>query len=156
MPGMTAVDVTPVQLRGLADLAVSIARRGGSPTPPESMNREEYEKLIEEQEAKEAERRTKAEEVFRTELVDRLTDAYAAGAESAVSAEARRAVTVRGYALFGVVAAVVAMPLLAMTLGLDPQAFGSYIAPVTGIAGTVVGYWFGAVGQGTNQTERQK
>jgi lipopolysaccharide export LptBFGC system permease protein LptF len=124
--------------------------------PSRDMDEAEYEELRKKLDAEEAERRAQAEEAFRTELVERLTAAYAAGAENAVSAEARRAVAVRGYALFGVVAAVVAMPLLAMALGLDPQAFGSYMAPVTGIAGTVVGYWFGAVGQGGSPTERQK
>jgi hypothetical protein len=156
MPGTTQVHVTQLELRGIAALAAPIVERRGHASPSPDMDREEYEKLVEQQRLEEVERRTKAEEALRTELVERLSAAYAAGAESAVSTEARRAVTVRGYALFGVVAAVVAMPLLAMALGMDPQAFGSYIAPVTGIAGTVVGYWFGAVGQGATQTEHPK
>jgi hypothetical protein len=41
----------------------------------------------------------------------------------------------------------VGMPVIAMVTKLDPQTFGSYIAPVTGIAGTVVGYWFGTLGR---------
>jgi hypothetical protein len=43
-----------------------------------------------------------------------------------------------------------------MLLQLDPQTFGAFIAPVTGIAGTIVGYWFGTVGQGTAQPHGQK
>lgn len=43
-----------------------------------------------------------------------------------------------------VVLAVVAMPVIAILIGLSPEDFGAYIAPVTGIAGTVVGYWFGS------------
>jgi hypothetical protein len=35
------------------------------------------------------------------------------------------------------------MPIIAMALRLDPTTFGSYLAPVTAIAGTIVGYWFG-------------
>jgi hypothetical protein len=94
-------------------------------------------------------RRKQAEDKFKAVLDDRITRAYDLGSEDAVSLEASRAVRVRSYVLLGVVAAVVAMPLIAMFFKLDPQAFGAYIAPVTGITGTIVGYWFGTVGQGT-------
>jgi hypothetical protein len=150
MPTKTEVqEVTHVQLRALAELAAPVILRAGYPP---GMDKEELKR----HQVEEDERRAQAEEAFRTELAERLSAAYTAGAESAVSAEARRAITVRGYVLLGVVAAVVAMPLLAMIFKMDPQAFGSYIAPITGIAGTVVGYWFGAIGQGTSQTEGQK
>jgi hypothetical protein len=92
--------------------------------------------------------RQEAEDKFKAALDERIMRAYQQGAETAVSLEAHRAITVRGYVLLGVVAAVVAMPLIGMLLQLDPQAFGAYIAPVTGITGTIVGYWFGTVGQG--------
>jgi hypothetical protein len=78
-----------------------------------------------------------------------LTRAYQQGSANAVSREALRAVSVRSHVLLGVVAAVVAMPRIATFFKLDPQALGAYIAPVTGITGTIVGYWFGAVAQGT-------
>jgi hypothetical protein len=94
-------------------------------------------------------RQQQAESEFRATLDERIHKAYEQGAATAVSREAHRAITVRGYVLLGVVAAVVAMPLIGMLLQLDPQAFGAYIAPVTGITGTIVGYWFGTVGQGT-------
>jgi hypothetical protein len=45
------------------------------------------------------------------------------------------------------VLAVVQMPIVAIIAGLSPQDFGSYIAPVTAIAATVVGYWFGERGR---------
>ena len=53
-----------------------------------------------------------------------------------------------------VVAAVVAMPLLAIVLNIDPERFGSYIAPVTAIAGTVVGYWFSSAGSASSGRSR--
>jgi multidrug efflux pump subunit AcrA (membrane-fusion protein) len=112
----------------------------------------EQDKKVEEQKR----RREQARTEFKQALDERLAAAFAAGAEDAVRAEARRAITVRGYVLLGVVAAVVAMPLIAMLLRLDPQAFGAYIAPVTGITGTIVGYWFGSVGQVTTQPQDQK
>lgn len=50
----------------------------------------------------------------------------------------------RGIVLYLVVAALVLMPVYAMsTAGVSPQEFAQYIAPITGIAGTVLGYWFG-------------
>jgi hypothetical protein len=114
-------------------------------------------------EAEEAKRRAEleasleqAESAFKEQLDRLLAIAFTEGAERAVSAEARRAINVRGYVLLGVVAAVVAMPLIGMLLKLNPQTFGAFIAPVTGIAGTVVGYWFGTVGQSTTQPHGQK
>jgi hypothetical protein len=50
---------------------------------------------------------------------------------------------VRSLVLFAVVCAVVVTPILAMLRKIDPQAFVQYIAPITGITGTVLGYWFG-------------
>jgi hypothetical protein len=130
--------VSQIEVRGLAALAAPIV---------EVANFAGFEDS-EEREAEAAARRASAEQAFRAELVGRLRDAFTAGAETAVSTEARRAVAVRGYVLLGVVAAVVSMPLIGMLFKLDPQAFGAYIAPITGIAGTIVGYWFGTVGQG--------
>jgi hypothetical protein len=50
---------------------------------------------------------------------------------------------IRSWVLLAVVAAVVATPIYAMTVNIDPQSFGQYISPITGIAGTIIGYWFG-------------
>jgi lipopolysaccharide export LptBFGC system permease protein LptF len=80
-------------------------------------------------------------------LDTRISDAYRKGATDAVDRADRNAWNARSNTLYLVVLAVVAMPAIAMITSLDPQAFGSYIAPVTGIAGTVVGYWFGTLGR---------
>lgn len=81
-------------------------------------------------------------EEFRQTLVDREVDAYVQGAESATDRDAQRAYAARSMVLALVVLAVVAMPVFAIIKGLDPDSFGTFIAPVTGIAGTVVGFWF--------------
>jgi hypothetical protein len=48
--------------------------------------------------------------------------------------------------------AVVLMRIIAIFRDLEPQAFETHIAPVTGNAGTVVGYWFGSSdGQATRK-----
>jgi hypothetical protein len=81
---------------------------------------------------------------FGKSILRRQVDAYLKGLDAATDREATRAVNTRSIVLLLVVLAVVSMPILAMVKGLSPQSFGAYIAPVTGIAGTVVGYWFGA------------
>ncbi|GAA1035739.1 hypothetical protein GCM10009557_44520 [Virgisporangium ochraceum] len=91
------------------------------------------------------ERQQKAAEEFVLALNARLREAYQEGADTAVDRADRNAWNARSITLYLVVLGVVAMPVIAMVTSLDPQAFGSYIAPVTGIAGTVVGYWFGAL-----------
>jgi len=51
---------------------------------------------------------------------------------------------IRGIVLYLIVFAIVLMPIIAMfNLRLAPEAFAQYISPITGIAGTVLGYWFG-------------
>lgn len=59
----------------------------------------------------------------------------------------RRGDWVRSLALFIVVAAIVAMPFWAIIRSFSPKStpaeFAQYIAPITGIAGAVIGYWFG-------------
>ncbi len=66
----------------------------------------------------------------------RLAQAYNAGANAAVDRADRSNYNARSITLYLVVLAVVAMPAIAMIIKLNPQTFGSYIAPVTGIAGT--------------------
>jgi hypothetical protein len=58
-----------------------------------------------------------------------------------------RAEFVRAIALVVVVVAIVATPIYAMAAKVVPEDFSTYIAPVTGIAGAVIGYWFGASGR---------
>jgi hypothetical protein len=56
----------------------------------------------------------------------------------------------RGIVLYLVVLAVVLMPVLAMGwFNIRPAEFSQYVAPITGIAGTVLGYWFGRQDQRT-------
>ncbi|MEV6531614.1 hypothetical protein AB0M86_18815 [Streptomyces sp. NPDC051639] len=55
----------------------------------------------------------------------------------------RRAENVRGWALVAVVFAIIASPWVAMITGVAAKDFSLYVAPVTGIAGAIIGYWFG-------------
>lgn len=74
---------------------------------------------------------------------------YRAGCDDAVQAERRMEARVRTAVLVIVVAVVAALSVLALVLRLDAQQFTLYLAPVTGMAGTVLGYWFGAAGRRT-------
>lgn len=56
---------------------------------------------------------------------------------------------VRSIVLILVVLAILITPLIGILQGIPTEEFASYIAPVTGLAGTVVGYWFG---QSTDRT----
>jgi len=49
----------------------------------------------------------------------------------------------RGIALMLVVVAVVVYPMYALIVHINPATLSQVIAPITGIAGAVVGYWFG-------------
>ncbi|MFI9375831.1 hypothetical protein [Streptomyces parvulus] len=55
----------------------------------------------------------------------------------------RRAEGVRGWALVAVVFAIIASPWVAMLAGDAAKDFALYVTPVTGIAGAIIGYWFG-------------
>jgi hypothetical protein len=165
------LEISDFELRSLTDLAAEGSSHAAAavgpgdywePEPPGLTEegrmawRDEQEDKKAKAQAEEAKReeederrRQQAEDRFKAALDERVNRAYQQGSANAVSREALRSVSVRSYVLLGVVAAVVAMPLIAMFFKLDPQAFGAYIAPVTGITGTIVGYWFGTVGQGT-------
>ncbi|MFI9218904.1 hypothetical protein [Streptomyces werraensis] len=54
-----------------------------------------------------------------------------------------RAENVRGWALVAVVFAIIASPWVAMLAGVAAKDFSLYVTPVTGIAGAIIGYWFG-------------
>jgi hypothetical protein len=158
--------ISDFELRSLTDLAAEGSRVMTSegpgywrePQPPgvtgqeladwkteQEDKRAKAEAKADAEQAEEELRRQQAEDRFKAALDERIRRAYQQGSANAVSREALRSVSVRSYVLLG----VVAMPLIAMFFKLDPQAFGAYIAPVTGITGTIVGYWFGTVGQGT-------
>ncbi|MFE9440668.1 hypothetical protein ACFYO2_16965 [Streptomyces sp. NPDC006602] len=55
----------------------------------------------------------------------------------------RRAESVRGWALVAVVFSIIASPWVAMLAGVAAKDFSLYVTPVTGIAGAIIGYWFG-------------
>ncbi|MER7181710.1 hypothetical protein ABT404_19880 [Streptomyces hyaluromycini] len=61
----------------------------------------------------------------------------------------RRAESIRGWALVAVVVAVVISPWVAMAANVAAEDFSMYMVPVTGIAGTIIGYWFGQGGSST-------
>ncbi|MEW2315209.1 hypothetical protein [Streptomyces bauhiniae] len=63
----------------------------------------------------------------------------------------RRAESVRGWALVAVVFSIIASPWVAMISGITAKDFSLYITPVTGIAGAIIGYWFGQGQQNTLQ-----
>ncbi|WP_148666275.1 hypothetical protein [Streptomyces malaysiensis] len=77
---------------------------------------------------------------WEVELADRKHRADLAFEQSGLI---RRAEGVRGWALVAVVFAIVASPWVAMIAGVAAKDFSLYVAPVTGIAGAIIGYWFG-------------
>jgi hypothetical protein len=54
-----------------------------------------------------------------------------------------RSEALRGIILFLVVLTTVVAAFWAMINETDTKDFAAYMAPVTGLAGTIVGYWFG-------------
>ena len=52
--------------------------------------------------------------------------------------------TLRAVLTIGLTFAVVLMVFLALILRLPPADFAQYMAPLTGIAGLALGYWFGS------------
>jgi hypothetical protein len=119
------------------DQTASIGAPSGSQRKLDDLNRQRREQW-------EAKKKARLDE-FTAAVNARLAKAYHDGASDAVDRADRSNFNARSITLYLVVLAVVAMPFIAMLAHLDPQTFGSYIAPVTGIAGTVVGYWFGAL-----------
>ena len=70
-----------------------------------------------------------------------MGDAFVRGVEMATDRDANRASRARSPVLLLVVLAVVRMPIVAILKGLDPESFGTFIARITAIAGTVGGFW---------------
>jgi hypothetical protein len=142
--------LTEFELNALVDVAAAAAEGPMWASPPTGA----YTSEEEQRKAEEAERQRRVEEEarqkaaldrFTTALNARLARAYYDGVNEAVDRADRSSFNARSITLYLVVLAVVAMPFVAMIIHLSPQAFGSYIAPITAIAGTVVGYWFGAL-----------
>ncbi|MFD8415564.1 hypothetical protein ACFV2Q_28020 [Streptomyces sp. NPDC059650] len=80
------------------------------------------------------------EQRWKVELADRKHRADLAFEQSGLI---RRAEGVRGWALVAVVFAIIASPWVAMIAGIPAENFSLYLSPVTGIAGAIIGYWFG-------------
>jgi hypothetical protein len=144
--------LTDFESRALVEAAGRSVGYGAAASPgrylPPDASEEEKRKAEEEERQERAEeeaRRKAALDEFVAAVNERLANAYRAGANAAVDRADRNNFNARSITLYLVVLAVVAMPAIAMIINLSPQAFGSYIAPVTGIAGTVVGYWFGTL-----------
>src|ERR671910_3553506 len=81
---------------------------------------------------------------LRNRITNRTADAYIRGINDATDRNAIRSYRARSIVLLLVVLSVVAMPIIAMVSNINPETFAAYIAPVTAITGTVIGYWFGA------------
>ncbi len=115
-------------------------------TPDEKREREQREAEEDakfEQKARQlSEKRQQLRAEFAETLNAALAAAYEEGGNMAVRQAERTAWNARSVALYLLVFAVVLMPVIAILAGIIPQDFGSYVAPITGIAGTVVGYWF--------------
>lgn len=77
---------------------------------------------------------------WEVELADRKHRADLAFEQSGL---VRRAEGVRGWALVAVVFSIIASPWVAMIAGVAAKDFSLYVTPVTGIAGAIIGYWFG-------------
>ncbi|MER5356893.1 hypothetical protein [Streptomyces sp. NPDC002785] len=77
---------------------------------------------------------------WEVELADRKHRADLAYEQSGL---VRRAEGVRGWALVAVVFAIIASPWVAVITGVAAKDFSLYVTPVTGIAGAIIGYWFG-------------
>lgn len=89
----------------------------------------------------------KMKDETRQKITSQVEAIYQAGCEDVNVAERRLEARVRTVVLMLVVGAVVVTSLLAVVLRLEAQQFTLYLAPLTGMAGTVIGYWFGATGQ---------
>ena len=154
-----ALWLSEIELKGLSELgAATLARRYGSLAEPYSPNATpeeiaERQARQEEEDQKLREAASRAAERFAQELDDRLGRAYTEGWQRAEAESGRRDALFRGYVLYVVVAAVVLLPFVAIILQLKPETFGSYVAPVTGIAGTIVGYWFGSGDRARRRSE---
>lgn len=148
-----------IELKALAEVGAGYAIREGragpglpsNATPDEIRAAEQKERLAQ---AKEEGLRQEALSTFKSALDERITNAYRAGGLAAVDRADRNSWNARSITLYLVVLAVVTMPAVAMVIKLNPQTFGSYIAPVTGIAGTVVGYWFGTIDRSSGRDKR--
>jgi hypothetical protein len=93
--------------------------------------------------------------LVRQKILKELEEAYEIGRRNAISADHKTEVFVRSAILVMVVVVVAAMSLIALILRMDAQIFTAYLAPVVGMAGTVIGYWFGSAGRAREYKSRR-
>jgi hypothetical protein len=164
MPGESLIPMlSELESGALVEVAGSVVflsrSTGEEPYFAPGASEEDRRKAEEEDRKRKAERETKRKEAldqFVNAVNERLAGAYNAGANAAIDRADRNNFNARSVTLYLVVLAVVAMPAIAMIINLNPQTFGSYIAPVTGIAGTVVGYWFGTLSRPGKYSENNR
>jgi hypothetical protein len=146
---LRAVRISDTEAATLASLGVGVAVRAGHASPSGGATQEQ----IDQWEREDRERRDQAMQEFRDAILERGIEAYDKGIDAATDRDARRAYNTRSIVLLLVVLAIVSMPIIGILAHLNPQSFGTFIAPVTGIAGTVVGYWFGTVDRQPSRRE---
>lgn len=91
-------------------------------------------------------RHEKMKEETRRKIAAQVEAIYRAGCEDVGEAERRLEAWVRTAVLVIVVGAVAVISMVGLLRGLEAQQFTLYLAPLTGMAGTVIGYWFGTTG----------
>lgn len=135
------------EIEKLAELAATAVQPTGIAFGPDVSEEE-----IRQAEREEQERKRAAMEDFRAIIKQRDDKIYWDWNDRTGNAETARQTFIRSIVLLLVVLAVVMMPIIAILTELDPDSFGTYIAPITGIAGTVVGFWFGTIERKSSQT----
>jgi dihydroxyacetone kinase-like predicted kinase len=88
-----------------------------------------------------------AKTLARQKIEVQLDRVYRKGVTEATAQERTSEQWVRSVVLLVVVLAVSVMSTVALALQVEPQRFTAYLAPVIGMAGTVIGYWFGSAGR---------
>jgi hypothetical protein len=83
-------------------------------------------------------------QVLNQEALQRQEQARRTELEFKLARSNNRAESIRSMVLLLVVLAVILYPLYAMIADETPAAFSQFIAPITAIAGTIIGYWFGS------------
>jgi hypothetical protein len=74
----------------------------------------------------------------------------------ATAEQAGKSDAARSWTLLAIVAAIVLMPAIGIVSGVAAQSFSQFIAPITGIAGTVIGYWFSQQSGGPTSSGRPR
>jgi hypothetical protein len=135
------ISMSQLEISGLMDMAARVMTSVPYYPPGETPEKRAETRFNAEQKVAQNQRE------FEALVAQRILDAYTRGKDVAIDSEVRNSYRWRGVVLVLIVAAIVAMPIIAILSGLEATEFGTYMAPVTGIAGTIVGYWFGQAGR---------